>query len=315
MTPRAVPSSRHSRPSQSPQRNGLAIRHNYVTRLACLALAATCASAQVDLNATLKRVEARYNRSKTLKVTFQESYTQAGRVRKPESGELYLRKPGKMRWDYADPAGKLFISDGKYLYLYTPSQNRAEKMKMKETDDLRAPLAFLLGKLDFSRDFSQFPGEAGWRRPAGDGAAQVGEASLPAGGFRGRTGIADQTAERGGARQFDPGLQFRERGGEPGASTTRCSSLCCPRAPPSSTPPNRRIRANSRGGIPAQIRRPPGRDPQPGGGSGVGIRGRASVSRSRASSSTRSGRGPRLVPPSPPGLPNGGGASSTSRSS
>jgi outer membrane lipoprotein carrier protein len=127
-----------------------------VTRLACLALAATCASAQVDLNATLKRVEARYNRSKTLKVTFQESYTQAGRVRKPESGELYLRKPGKMRWDYADPAGKLFISDGKYLYLYTPSQHRAEKMKMKETDDLRAPLAFLLGKLDFSRDFSNF---------------------------------------------------------------------------------------------------------------------------------------------------------------
>ena len=69
---------------------------------------------------------------------------------------MYLRKPGKMRWDYPTPLGKLFISDGKYLYLYTPSQHRAEKMKMKETDDLRAPLAFLLGKLDFSRDFSDF---------------------------------------------------------------------------------------------------------------------------------------------------------------
>jgi len=138
------------------QRGGLLERHIYVTRLACLALAATCAFAQTDLNATLKRVEGRYNRSKTLKVTFQESYTQGGHARKPESGELFLRKPGKMRWDYADPAGKLFISDGKYLYLYTPSQNRAEKMKMKETDDLRAPLAFLLGKLDFSRDFSGF---------------------------------------------------------------------------------------------------------------------------------------------------------------
>jgi outer membrane lipoprotein carrier protein len=127
-----------------------------VTRLACLALVAICASAQVDLNATLKRVETRYNRSKTLRVSFQESYAQGGKTRKPESGELYLRKPGKMRWNYADPAGKLFISDGKYLYLYTPSQHRAEKMKMKETDDLRAPLAFLLGKLDFSRDFSSF---------------------------------------------------------------------------------------------------------------------------------------------------------------
>jgi len=120
----------------------------------CLAVVGTCAFAQADLNATLKRVETHYNRSKTLKVSFQESYTQGGRTRKPESGELYLRKPGKMRWDYSNPTGKLFISDGKYLYLYTPSQNRAEKMKLKETDDLRAPLAFLLGKLDFSRDFS-----------------------------------------------------------------------------------------------------------------------------------------------------------------
>jgi outer membrane lipoprotein carrier protein len=101
-------------------------------------------------------VESRYNRSKTLKVLFHESYTQGGRARKPESGELFLRKPGKMRWNYAEPPGKLFLSDGKHLYLYTPSQNRAEKMKLKETDDLRAPLAFLLGKLDFSRDFSNF---------------------------------------------------------------------------------------------------------------------------------------------------------------
>lgn len=73
-----------------------------------------------------------------------------------ESGVLFLRKPGKMRWDYLEPLGKQFVSDGKYLYLYTPSQNRAEKMKMKETEDLRAPLAFLLGKLDFDRDFSGF---------------------------------------------------------------------------------------------------------------------------------------------------------------
>jgi outer membrane lipoprotein carrier protein len=121
--------------------------------LACLALPAAAAS---DLEKILEKVEDRYNRAKTLKVGFTESYTQGGRGRKTESGELYLRKPGKMRWDYRDPLGKLFISDGKNLYLYTPASNRAEKMKLKETDDLRAPLAFLLGKLDFSRDFQAF---------------------------------------------------------------------------------------------------------------------------------------------------------------
>ena len=42
------------------------------------------------------------------------------------------------------------------LYSYSPEDNRAEKMKMKEADDLRAPLAFLLGRLNFNEDFREF---------------------------------------------------------------------------------------------------------------------------------------------------------------
>jgi outer membrane lipoprotein carrier protein len=105
------------------------------------------------LDALLKRVETRYNQTKTLQVLFHEDYTPPGRAKRTESGTLVLRKPGKMRWDYDQPKGKLFVSDGKYLWLYTPLENRAEKMKLKESDDMRAPLAFLLGKLDFQKEF------------------------------------------------------------------------------------------------------------------------------------------------------------------
>jgi outer membrane lipoprotein carrier protein len=104
----------------------------------------------------LKGVQERYNRAKTLQVLFSESYSVQQRMRKPESGMLYLRKPGRMRWDYQSPAGKLFLSDGKSAYLYTPATNRVEKMKLKESEDMRAPLAFLLGKLDFHKDFKDF---------------------------------------------------------------------------------------------------------------------------------------------------------------
>jgi outer membrane lipoprotein carrier protein len=104
----------------------------------------------------LKGVEERYNRTKTLQMGFEETYTVNGKPRKAESGELYLRKPGRMRWDYKEPAGKLFLSDGKEVYLYTPSDNTAEKTKLKESDDMRAPLAFLLGKLEFNKEFRSF---------------------------------------------------------------------------------------------------------------------------------------------------------------
>ncbi|MCU1236305.1 MAG: outer rane lipoprotein carrier protein LolA [Candidatus Solibacter sp.] len=105
------------------------------------------------MDTLLKGVEARYNKAKTLQVLFQEDYTPPGRPKRSESGTLVLRKPLKMRWDYDTPKGKLFISDGKYLWLYTPAENKAEKMKLKESDDMRAPLAFLLGNLDFSKEF------------------------------------------------------------------------------------------------------------------------------------------------------------------
>lgn len=123
-------------------------------------LLAVCAfGADAQLDNLLNGVESRYNKAKTLQVLFKEVYTPPGKMRRTESGILMLRKPGKMRWQYSQPAGKLFVSDGKWLWLYTPAENRAEKMKFKETDDLRAPLAFLLGKLNFDKEFRNLQGK------------------------------------------------------------------------------------------------------------------------------------------------------------
>jgi len=132
-----------------------------VTRLALgvspLAVSLLAFSLQAaDLNTLLKGVEDHYNRAKTLEVHFVESYSVQGRARKSESGELTLRKPGRMRWDYTEPSGKLFVSDGKDVYLYTPDAHRVEKARLKASDDMRAPLAFLLGKLDFAKEFRDF---------------------------------------------------------------------------------------------------------------------------------------------------------------
>lgn len=131
-------------------------------------------AADVPLENVLKGVENRYNQAKSLQVLFRLEYTPAGRPRRTESGILMLRKPLRMRWDYSQPNGKLFIGDGKYLWVYTPADNTAEKMSMKESDDMRAPLMFLLGKLHFQKEFRNLKGvaEAGGTRitaePKGD---------------------------------------------------------------------------------------------------------------------------------------------------
>jgi len=116
-------------------------------------LAATGFAAAPATDRILKQVEDRYNKVATLQVRFAETYGGSGRPARTEAGVLYLRKPGRMRWDYTSPAGKLFISDGKNVFLYLPSSNTVKKMKLKDTEDMRAPLAFLLGKLNFEKEF------------------------------------------------------------------------------------------------------------------------------------------------------------------
>ncbi len=83
--------------------------------LLCLAWSALGAGA--DTTALLQAVQARYNRAQTLQVFFQQTYSTSGRASRTEAGELFLRKPGRMRWQYDSPKGKLFLSDGKLMYL------------------------------------------------------------------------------------------------------------------------------------------------------------------------------------------------------
>ena len=125
-------------------------------RFAILLLCSFIGLADVTTDNLIDRVQKRYNGARTLSVNFVQSYSILGHGRPPESGTLTLRKQGMMRWDYARPQGKLFVSGGKELFLYTARDNRVEKVPLKDTEDMRAPLAFLLGRLDMKKEFRDF---------------------------------------------------------------------------------------------------------------------------------------------------------------
>jgi outer membrane lipoprotein carrier protein len=121
-----------------------------------ISLIALLAQAPDTLPVLLKRIEQRYNSTQTLRSEFEQTLSAAQSRRVVERGTLYLRKPGRMRWEYSQPEGKLFLSDGKQIHFVSPAARRVEVSPLKQSDDFRAPLAFLLGKLDFARDFSTF---------------------------------------------------------------------------------------------------------------------------------------------------------------
>ena len=92
-----------------------------------------------------QRVDRHYNQLHSLKAGFSESYEGLG-MRRTESGTLLLLKPGRMKWEYSSPAGKLFLIDGKFAWFYSRGASQVQRIPAKELDDLRSPLRFLLGR-------------------------------------------------------------------------------------------------------------------------------------------------------------------------
>src|SRR5713226_5224368 len=100
-----------------------------------------------------ERVDRYYNSLQSLQAEFAESYRGAG-LERAESGTLWLKQPGKMRWEYRLPAEKLFVSDGKTAWFYLPGERQARKAPVKKLDDLRTPLRYLLGHTRLIKEFN-----------------------------------------------------------------------------------------------------------------------------------------------------------------
>jgi outer membrane lipoprotein carrier protein len=120
--------------------------------VAVLALAACAIEATAqNVHALAKAVDDHYNRLRSLQTEFTESFLGAG-VERTETGTLWLKKPGKMRWEYRSPREKLFVSDGRDAWFYLPSDRQVRKTAVKKLDDLRSPLAFMLGKTKLEKE-------------------------------------------------------------------------------------------------------------------------------------------------------------------
>jgi outer membrane lipoprotein carrier protein len=109
--------------------------------LVVIAIPAPCQ----DIHQLARAVDDHYNHLRSLQADFTEIYRGDGAER-VESGTLWLKKPRKMRWEYRSPKEKLFISDGQAVWFYLPAERQLRKTTLKKLDDLRSPLAFLLGK-------------------------------------------------------------------------------------------------------------------------------------------------------------------------
>jgi outer membrane lipoprotein carrier protein len=130
---------------------------NLFARLALFAGIVLCGaeasgqSAEKAVSKVVHALEARYRGAESFRAVFLERRSEGRGSLQIESGTLYIRRPGLMRWEYEEPEKKLFLVDGKYAWFYVPADRTVTKAPVRDSDDARIPLLLLTGKSSLGR--------------------------------------------------------------------------------------------------------------------------------------------------------------------
>jgi outer membrane lipoprotein carrier protein len=76
------------------------------------------------LDRILEGMEKKYANSSFSATFLQESTLKAMEITDFASGKVYVRHPGKMRWEYEKPDKQIIITDGYELWIYRPEDNQ-----------------------------------------------------------------------------------------------------------------------------------------------------------------------------------------------
>jgi outer membrane lipoprotein carrier protein len=97
-----------------------------VAALTLCVLAAVGSAAAQTLDDVVREIEAAYSRMTDLRADVtQTAFNKSLNQTIPARGTVFLKKGGKLRWEYTEPTPQEIVSDGKKLWVYTPTLNQA----------------------------------------------------------------------------------------------------------------------------------------------------------------------------------------------
>jgi len=146
------------------------------TAVALPLLAASLAAVAPDSPAVelATALQKRYDGIRDFSADFEHAY-RGGVLRKQivEHGHVLIKRPGMMRWHYAAPDEKLFVSDGVKLYSYIPQDKQVYVGTVPPDNRATTPALFLAGKGNLLRDFTSSLVQPAAGMPAGTRALKL----------------------------------------------------------------------------------------------------------------------------------------------
>lgn len=124
-----------------------------VTVLFLGALGATSGEETTAVDNVLTGVQTHYANIRAMRCAFEQENRYLGGDSLVQSGTLEVERPSSMRWDYAAPTRREFISDGERLWVYHPEEKRAFLMEDIGGAGHAQLFGFILGLQDVRSHF------------------------------------------------------------------------------------------------------------------------------------------------------------------
>jgi outer membrane lipoprotein carrier protein len=115
-----------------------------------------------EVREVVKQLQARYEKTKDMQADFFQKTRIEGFERPVTSaGKVYIKKPGRLRWDYLDPATEQIYVNQDDVKVYVPEHKQVLIGKLTQMAASKAPVELLQGaaKLDESFEIEPTPGK------------------------------------------------------------------------------------------------------------------------------------------------------------
>jgi outer membrane lipoprotein carrier protein len=116
----------------------------------------------------VKKLQARYRKTKDLQADFTQSTRIEGFATPlTSSGRVYIKKPGKLRWDYREPSVEEIYVNEDTVNIYVPEHQQVLVGDLTKMTASRAPLQLLQGMANLEEQFTVVPTDGAARGAGG----------------------------------------------------------------------------------------------------------------------------------------------------
>ena len=111
-----------------------------------------------EVREVVKQLQSRYEKTKDLQADFSQKTKIEGFERPVTSaGKVYIKKPGRLRWDYLDPATEQIYVNLDDVKVYVPEHKQVLVGKLTQMAASKAPLELLQGAAKLDESFEIEP--------------------------------------------------------------------------------------------------------------------------------------------------------------